>query len=163
MASLAAATATSMAVMDIRGFDLGSNWKQRAFAEARAAIAQLGERQTEDLKVPGSIPGLGIFADPGFVQSTIVCCPCQALPSPWHAACLDGISWPGYPRSVALTVWPSGLRRWLQAPLRKGVGSNPTAVIFIFWHPLRTRITFHDSVWGNWAQCAAVASTALYK
>ena len=26
---------------------------------ARAAIAQLGERQTEDLKVPGSIPGLG--------------------------------------------------------------------------------------------------------
>ena len=27
-----------------------------------AAIAQLGERQTEDLKVPGSIPGHGIFA-----------------------------------------------------------------------------------------------------
>ena len=26
---------------------------------SRAAIAQLGERQTEDLKVPGSIPGLG--------------------------------------------------------------------------------------------------------
>ena len=26
---------------------------------ASAAIAQLGERQTEDLKVPGSIPGLG--------------------------------------------------------------------------------------------------------
>ena len=26
----------------------------------KAAIAQLGERQTEDLKVPGSIPGLGI-------------------------------------------------------------------------------------------------------
>ena len=29
-----------------------------------AAIAQLGERQTEDLKVPGSIPGLGNY----FVQ-----------------------------------------------------------------------------------------------
>ena len=29
--------------------------------EAIAAIAQLGERQTEDLQVPGSIPGLGIF------------------------------------------------------------------------------------------------------
>ena len=28
---------------------------------AQAAIAQLGERQTEDLKVPGSIPGLGSF------------------------------------------------------------------------------------------------------
>ena len=26
------------------------------------------------------------------------------------------------------TVWPSGLRRWLKAPFRKGVGSNPTAV-----------------------------------
>ena len=28
----------------------------------QAAIAQLGERQTEDLKVPGSIPGLGNFS-----------------------------------------------------------------------------------------------------
>ena len=27
----------------------------------QAAIAQLGKRQTEDLKVPGSIPGLGIL------------------------------------------------------------------------------------------------------
>ena len=27
-----------------------------------AAIAQLGERQTEDLKVPGSIPGLGMLS-----------------------------------------------------------------------------------------------------
>ncbi len=27
--------------------------------EQNAAIAQLGERQTEDLKVPGSIPGGG--------------------------------------------------------------------------------------------------------
>ena len=27
------------------------------------------------------------------------------------------------------TVWPSGLRRWLKAPFRKGVGLNPTAVI----------------------------------
>ena len=26
-----------------------------------AEIAQLGERQTEDLPVPGSIPGFGIF------------------------------------------------------------------------------------------------------
>lgn len=30
-------------------------------SSAAAAIAQLGERQTEDLKVPGSIPGLGTF------------------------------------------------------------------------------------------------------
>ena len=27
-----------------------------------ADIAQLGERQTEDLKVPGSIPGVGTFS-----------------------------------------------------------------------------------------------------
>ena len=31
------------------------------FEILQAAIAQLGERQTEDLNVPGSIPGLGIF------------------------------------------------------------------------------------------------------
>ena len=30
------------------------------FAASLAAIAQLGERQTEDLEVSGSIPGLGI-------------------------------------------------------------------------------------------------------
>lgn len=30
---------------------------------AAAAIAQLGERQTEDLKFPGSIPALGIFPE----------------------------------------------------------------------------------------------------
>ena len=29
------------------------------------------------------------------------------------------------------TVWPSGLRRWLKAPVRKGVGSNPTAVMLV--------------------------------
>ena len=37
---------------------------QRSKASALAAIAQLGERQTEDLKVPGSIPGLGTFLAP---------------------------------------------------------------------------------------------------
>ena len=33
-------------------------------ATHQAAIAQLGEHQTEDLKVPGSIPGLGIAPRP---------------------------------------------------------------------------------------------------
>ena len=33
------------------------------FKNDRAAIAQLGERQTEDLEVPSSILGLGIFYD----------------------------------------------------------------------------------------------------
>ncbi len=42
------------------------------------------------------------------------------------------------------TVWPSGLRRWLQAPVRKGVGSNPTAVTLRDWRvcargPVRER------------------------
>ena len=37
------------------------------YCDDRAAIAQLGERQTEDLKVPGSIPGLGIFSMPSAV------------------------------------------------------------------------------------------------
>ena len=32
------------------------------------------------------------------------------------------------PEGKNMTVWPSGLRRWLQAPVRKGAGSNPTAV-----------------------------------
>ena len=31
--------------------------------------------------------------------------------------------------NIFRTVWPSGLRRWLKAPVRKGVGSNPTAAI----------------------------------
>ena len=32
------------------------------------------------------------------------------------------------PEGKNMTVWPSGLRRWLQAPVRKGAGSNLTAV-----------------------------------
>ena len=39
---------------------VGTLWACIVCRNARiAAIAQLGERQTEDLKVPGSIPGLG--------------------------------------------------------------------------------------------------------
>ena len=39
-------------------------------------------------------------------------------------------AWSGYVANeiTAATIWPSGLRRWLKAPFRKGVGSNPTAV-----------------------------------
>ena len=33
------------------------------------------------------------------------------------------------PAVDAKTLWPSGLRRWLKAPFRKGVGWNPTGVI----------------------------------
>ena len=53
---------------------------------AQAAIAQLGERQTEDLKVPGLIPGLGIpgspwgTREPGFhaTHEHHECLPCHA-------------------------------------------------------------------------------------
>ena len=37
----------------------------------QAEIAQLGERQTEDLKVPGSIPGRGISMFPMHLQSRV--------------------------------------------------------------------------------------------
>ena len=42
-------------------------------------------------------------------------------------------------KQVFKTVWPSGLRRWLQAPVRKGVGSNPTAVSRVCLSPAPTR------------------------
>ena len=42
-------------------------------AETRAAIAQLGERQTEDLKVPGSIPGRGNLSMSYMFAKQIVC------------------------------------------------------------------------------------------
>ena len=37
---------------------------QNVVESVTAAIAQLGERQTEDLKVPGSIPGVGTLLVP---------------------------------------------------------------------------------------------------
>ena len=43
-------------------------------------------------------------------------------------------------RKLHQTVWPSGLRRWLQAPVRKGVGSNPTAVTFDWASRLTARL-----------------------
>ena len=43
------------------------------------------------------------------------------------------------PCTETQTVWPSGLRRWLQAPVRKGVGSNPTAVSRACLSPAPTR------------------------
>ena len=41
------------------GHDVTGTEYSVSIVSAAAAIAQLGERQTEDLKVPGSIPGLG--------------------------------------------------------------------------------------------------------
>ena len=74
---------------------------------AIAAIAQLGERQAEDLKVPSSIPGLGIFLNlqspqgPNFInyatcgwewrqQKSWLCC---FLPLPAYARQASGKAW----------------------------------------------------------------------
>lgn len=35
--------------------------KKNVLEISKAPVAQLGEHKTEDLRVPGSIPGLGIF------------------------------------------------------------------------------------------------------
>ena len=45
-------------VVSLWGFFVG---KKKYIQKSEAAIAQLGERQTEDLEVPGSIPGFGNF------------------------------------------------------------------------------------------------------
>ena len=52
-------------------------------SKSLAAIAQLGERQTEDLRVPGSIPGLGNFAVRpeeciSWVYKAVICCSTQS-------------------------------------------------------------------------------------
>ena len=57
-----------------------------------ASIAQLGERQTEDLKVPGSIPGGGTFLFLCFFTKP------------------DFRNMKDY--MTTMTGWPSGLRRW---------------------------------------------------
>ena len=57
-----------------------------------AAIAQLGERQTEDLKVPGSIPGGGTFLPCEFILILVLRNKAEV--------------------TVTMTGWPSGLRRW---------------------------------------------------
>ena len=41
--------------------------------------------------------------------------------------------------AVPLMLWPSGLRRWLKAPFRKGVGSNPTGVILMNQNSTRSK------------------------
>ena len=62
-----------------------------------AAIAQLGERQTEDLKVPGSIPGLGIiFWHYAFKQKNAIALLAGSRASshttPLHLICCDALS-----------------------------------------------------------------------
>ena len=58
--------------------------------ELDASIAQLGERQTEDLKVPGSIPGRGIFSC--FWLSFWYVCVCVCPFVCWLVGLLVGLS-----------------------------------------------------------------------
>ena len=60
--------------------------------------------------------------------------------------------------SRSMTVWPSGLRRWLQAPVRKGVGSNPTAVSFAGAAYAHVTASMHSS---QLSHDARVAPTVL--
>ena len=52
--------APEMLPASVRSIHIRSIYREEVDAQVRAVIAQLGERQTEDLKVPGSIPGHGI-------------------------------------------------------------------------------------------------------
>ena len=70
-------------------------------------------------------------------QSCVEGCPCCRAPVRVKNRCLQScegcsseiVQMVGRVHAkLAGTVWPSGLRRWLQAPVRKGVGSIPTAV-----------------------------------
>jgi hypothetical protein len=64
-----------------------------------------------------------------------ICEPCgKALDQMWcwsDPSCLaqNQQSKPWMHLILPNTLWPSGLRRWLKAPFRKGVGSDPTGVI----------------------------------
>ena len=65
---------TGGALLDLPSMDRNRRLPSARLAipSQQAALAQLGERQTEDLKVPGSIPGGGIL-------SVTQCCPCGLM------------------------------------------------------------------------------------
>ena len=65
------------------------------FPSLSAAIAQLGERRTEDLKVPGSTQGLGMCRSSyGHVRSMNVAITCTSKPS----------LFPGRPQKKSLPI-----------------------------------------------------------
>ncbi len=97
-----------------------------------AALAQLGERQTEDLKVPGSIPGGGIFSVVsiyGLVGYDVCLTRRRSPVRSWVDVFLARCS----PRGVMETRLP---------PKEKIVGSSPTGgvpkVLWCNWLALRT-------------------------
>ena len=100
--------------------------------QLQAALAQLGERQTEDLKVPGSIPGGGIFSVVsiyGLVGYDVCLTRRRSPVRSWVDVFLARCS----PRGVMETRLP---------PKEKIVGSSPTGgvpkVLWCNWLALRT-------------------------
>ena len=98
----------------------------------QAALAQLGERQTEDLKVPGSIPGGGIFSVVsiyGLVGYDVCLTRRRSPVRSWVDVFLARCG----PRGVMETRLP---------PKEKIVGSSPTGgvpkVLWCNWLALRT-------------------------
>ena len=65
-------------------------------------MAQLGERQTEDLKVPGSVPGLGMHALRCFVQTrrSPLCTTISSEIAARHRA----LSFGTYPQEVTISI-----------------------------------------------------------
>ena len=57
-----------------------------------------------------------------------------------------------------MTVWPSGLRRWHKAPVRKGVGSNTTAVISVPWYSFMDALDIAHHVYALLNEEARVVS-----
>ena len=45
-----------------------------------------------------------------------------------------------------LVGWPSGLRRQLKALVRKGVGSNPTSIIFYFFFNYYNNFIYYNLI-----------------
>ena len=105
--------------------------------ESNASLAQLVEHALRKRMVVGSIPTGGLSCV--FIQAGSITVGRKLSQHEWGGTSLCGLVGAGdsivsYQHMFEAlmffkTVWPSGLRRWLQAPVRKGVGSNPTAVI----------------------------------
>ena len=57
--------------------------------------------------------------------------PCSVLYLMFNGLCVVSYKCPLMYKHhfVDRTLWPSGLRHWLKAPVRKGVSSNPTGVM----------------------------------
>lgn len=84
-----------------------NRYKQAQFFDVCAEIAQLGERQTEDLQVPGSIPGFGFFLPGSEREPLLISIPgtvkvtCSLFYVPW----LDSVSYEGFPFPVCTALF----------------------------------------------------------